>query len=218
MAGATRDETKKGSVERVELPRSARNAARRAAEARATIPHLQLERTVGPLRRGREDAHAVLLAALGRALGECPQLNAAYRDGGVERFARVNVGFVVQTPDGPIMPTVFDADRKDVEDIAERLGELRAGVRDGSLPPPALAGATCSLQVVDQGADRIAPTIVPGQVIAVAIGREQAADDPRAALRTATLCCDERAVTTAIAAGFLERLAEILGESGAKEA
>jgi pyruvate dehydrogenase E2 component (dihydrolipoamide acetyltransferase) len=218
MESATRGETKKGSVERVELARSARNAARRAAEARATIPHLQLERTVGPLRRGRKDAHAVLLAALGRALGEFPQLNAAYRDGGVERFARVNVGFVVQIPDGPIMPTVFDADRRDVEDIAERLGELRAGVRDGSLPPPALAGATCSLQVLDQGADSIAPTIVPGQVSALAFGREQDADDPHASLRTATLCCDERAVTSGVAAGFLERLAEMLDESGAAEA
>ncbi len=57
-----------------------------------------------------------------------PGLNASYDDGRVLRFGRVNVGIAVATDDALLVPTIFDADRKSVFEIA---AEPRAPGREG---------------------------------------------------------------------------------------
>jgi pyruvate dehydrogenase E2 component (dihydrolipoamide acetyltransferase) len=206
---ALASEGKKGEVTVIELSRGARAAARRAAESRATIPHKRFTRTRSFTGGGCAAAPRLLLAAA-RALAASLELNSSYRDGALERFSRVNVGWVVHTDEGIVMPTVFDADRLGEAEATELLGELTAAAEAGTLTSPALAGTTCSLTVASSGPDALEPTIVPGHAAALAFGRPR--EESGELVATATLSCDERAVQLPAAGRFLDRLAEELGK------
>ena len=88
----------KGEVRYVEPDRVGRSIARRSAEIRATVPHLELSSEVDVTaalalaRRSGWSLTAVLLRACARALAASPWANAAYRDGHFELYSRVNVG------------------------------------------------------------------------------------------------------------------------------
>ena len=54
----------------------------------------------------------------------------------------MNVGVAVAAQDALVVPTVFDADRKTLREIAARDARARRRVRDGSVTPPELSGGT----------------------------------------------------------------------------
>lgn len=208
--GAT---TAKGATERLELAKREAAAARRAAEAKATIPHFYLGRRVEvdgaltPL-----GSLAELIVALGAALAEHPGINASYRDGGVERYSRVNVGFTVQTPEGALVPTLIDVDKLTADQIAAQIEAWVAPGAAEQLAAPSLSGGTFTLSALDEGADAFAPIVGPGQVGHLGIGRLRlAALADEDGLRSATvrdliLSCDQRAVRPPAAAAFLDTL------------
>src|SRR5947209_9359387 len=108
----------KGEV-RIEEPDAAqRTVARRTAEARATIPHIEmsteaeLPAALALCERSGCSLVALLARACALALGEAPHANGAYRDGRFELYSRINVGVVVAAGDTYVIPTVFDADEK----------------------------------------------------------------------------------------------------------
>ena len=74
--------------------------------------------------------------------GSIPRANGAYRDGRFELYSRVNVGVAVAAQDALVVPTVFDADRKGLRQIAADARALAGKVRDGSITPPELSGGT----------------------------------------------------------------------------
>jgi pyruvate dehydrogenase E2 component (dihydrolipoamide acetyltransferase) len=59
-----------------------------------------------------------------------------------ELYERVNVGVAVAAQDALVVPTVFDADRKTLREIARETRALAARVREGSVTPPELSGGT----------------------------------------------------------------------------
>ena len=65
------------------------------------------------------------------ALREFPRANGAYRDGKFELYSRVNVGIAVAGQDALIVPTIFDADRKSLGEIARDARALAERVRGG---------------------------------------------------------------------------------------
>src|SRR5437588_297198 len=90
----------------------------------------------------------MVVKACALALRAHPRANASYRDGRLAVHGRVNVGVAVATEgDGLqggtlVVPTVFDADRKALGEIAREARALAARVRDGSITPPELLGGT----------------------------------------------------------------------------
>ena len=75
----------------------------------------------------------MVVKASALALREYPRANGSYRDGRFELYARVNVGVAVAAQDALVVPTVFDADRKSLGEIARdaaRAGRARARQRD----------------------------------------------------------------------------------------
>ena len=128
------------------------------AESKATAPHFYLagRDRHEPLRRrrGRELKAAaaegdvvpsfndMVVKACAIALREFPRANGAYRDGKLELYSRVNVGVAVAAHDALVVPTVFDADRKGLRQIAAETRALAAKVRDGTITPPELSGGT----------------------------------------------------------------------------
>ncbi|HET7046645.1 MAG TPA: 2-oxo acid dehydrogenase subunit E2 [Solirubrobacteraceae bacterium] len=221
-AGGAKGET------RIEEPTAAERAiARRAAEARATVPDLELRADVDvakalELRDSRGcSIPAILVRACALALKAVPRANGAYRDGRFELYSRVNIGIVAADEHSYLIPTVFDADQKSLTDLTDEIERVTGAARAGELSPPAYAGATFTLW--DAGALGIpAPTIVVNspQAAALAAGAVRPAPVVRDGtvtsghLMTITLACDHRILYGAQAARFL---AEVTGAMSAPD-
>jgi pyruvate dehydrogenase E2 component (dihydrolipoamide acetyltransferase) len=206
----------KGAV-RIEEPTAAqRSLARRTAEARATVP--QVEMTVeAELSSAAGPAGTALTGrfvwACARALRQSPYANAAYRDGRFELYSRINVGVVVADRDTYVIPTVFDADQKTASELAAEIDALRRQALERALPSPAFGGATFT--VWDAGAlglTSASPVINPPQAGALAFGALRSPSTAERRLLTITLACDHRILYGARAAGFLHAVRSRLEE------
>jgi pyruvate dehydrogenase E2 component (dihydrolipoamide acetyltransferase) len=217
----------KGEITVQEPTRAERTIARRSAEARATIPDLELSTEVevsSALALAEETAPthghiwtSVLVRGCALALRAHPLANAAYRDGHYELYSRVNVGVVLQTDEGFTTPTVLDADRKSLAQVSGELETLAARAQAGELTPPELAGATCTLSdLSDFGVTRAGALLVPPHAVALAAGavkhtpvvRDGAVVPGR--VLSLTLACDGRILFGARAARFLATLTAAL--------
>lgn len=193
----------RGTVERLEPSKAQRAAARRVAESKATIPHLYMEAEVAigeaPAMAGDDHAPVAIVArAAALALREVPRLNGAYRDGAPELYSRVNVGVAVPGPDGALVPTIFDADRKSLHEVAAELRGLEARASDASLTAAELAGATFTVAWPLGEIRSFAPIIAGGQAANLGIGGG-------AKRVVATLSADARMIDPPTAAEFLGR-------------
>jgi pyruvate dehydrogenase E2 component (dihydrolipoamide acetyltransferase) len=234
-AGAReKPETAKGSVEQVELTKLQQTVARRMAESKATAPHFYLSVDVDMSRaveaRARIKASAgegdvipsfndMVVKACASALREHPRANGAYRDGHLELYSRVNVGVAVAAQDALVVPTVFDADRKGLREIASETRALAARVRDGTVTPPELSGGTFTVSNLGMfGTDSFSAVINPPQAGILAVGaiteRPVVRDGEitTAHLMPVTLACDHRILYGADGAQFLARIRSLLEE------
>lgn len=213
----------KGATQIEEPTRHERTIALRAAEARATVPHLELSTDVN-IGAGVALAHeqscsitAILARACALALREAPRANGAYRDGRFELYSRVNVGVGVVSEDVSAIPTVFDADRKSLRSLSDEIDCLADRARSGLLTPPELAGATFTLSDLSPyGVARTSTAISPPQAGALAAGaiREVPVVRNRAIVSglvmTLTLACDHRILYGQGATRFLSRIEALL--------
>jgi pyruvate dehydrogenase E2 component (dihydrolipoamide acetyltransferase) len=230
-----RPETAKGEVEVVELTKLQSTVARRMAESKATAPHFYLEAeadmTAAVEGRRRLKAMAaegepvptfndMIVKACAIALREYPRANGAYRDGRIEQYSRINVGVAVAARDALVVPTVFDADRKGLRQIAEESRSLSARVRDGTITPPELSGGTFTVSNLGMfGTTSFQAVINPPQAGILSVGairKTPAYDDAGEVvakqLMTLGLACDHRILYGADGAEFLRRVCDLLSE------
>ena len=224
--------TARGEVTVVELSRTQQTIARRMAESRATVPDFTLHADVDMDQawRARESLKAaaregepvpslndLVVKACALALREFPRVNAAYRDGRFELYPRVNVGVAVAVPDALVVPTIFDADRRTLGEIAAVSRELSRKVRDGSITPPELSGATFTVSNLGMhGIREFVAVINPPQAAILSVG----AVEERPVVRdgeivpgrrmSLALACDHRILYGADAAEFLARVRTLL--------
>ena len=227
-------ETAKGTVTVQELTRLQQVVARRMSESKATAPHFYLEMEIDMSRAvaARESLKAtasqdevipsfndMVIKACALALKEFPRANGAYRDGKFELYSRVNVGVAVAAEDALVVPTVFDADQKGLRQIATESRALAAKVREGSITPPELSGATFTVSNLGMfGIESFSAVINSPQaaILAVgAIGERPAVREGQivpAQLMKLTLACDHRILYGADGARFLARVRALLEE------
>jgi pyruvate dehydrogenase E2 component (dihydrolipoamide acetyltransferase) len=213
------------------LTRSQQTIARRMAESRATIPDIELRTEVHAhelaelrerLREVTDPAPSItdfIVKASALALRAFPRVNAAYRDGAVETFERVNVGVAVAAEETLLVPTIFDADSKPVAEIARVARTLAARAREGSITPGELSGATFTVSNLGMfGIDSFSAVINSPQSAILAVGamRRRAVVDEtsgevvsRPTLQL-TLACDHRVLYGADGARFLTYVRELL--------
>jgi pyruvate dehydrogenase E2 component (dihydrolipoamide acetyltransferase) len=228
----------KGESREVELSRTQQTIARRMAESKATIPHFTLTVEVdmedcvalrSELKRMTPEGEAaptyndMVVKASALALRANPRANSSYRDARLQLHARVNVGVAVATEGDDvqggalIVPTVFDADRKALGEIARETRALAARVRDGTITPPELSGGTFTVSNLGMYAvDSFTAIINPPQAAILSVGGVS----PRAVVRDGgisirhtmwlTLACDHRILYGADAARFLAHIRELL--------
>jgi len=222
----------KGVVTRVEPSRNQVQIAQRMAESKATIPdftlgaEVDMEQAVelrSQLRKAARGDDAVpsyndmVVRACGLALREHPRANAAYRDGAFELYERVNVGIAVAAHDSLVVPTVFDADRKSLVEIAREARTLAERVRSRQVTPAELSGGTFTVSNLGMyGVAAFAAIINPPQAAILAVGELREAPVVRdgqvvPGLRMSiALTCDHRILYGAPAAEFLARVRQLL--------
>ena len=222
----------KGIVTTVQPSRIQVQIAQRMAESKATIPDFTLHAEVdmeqavafrAQLRKAGRSGDAVpsyndmVVKACGLALREHPRANAAYRDGAFELYERVNVGIAVAAEDSLIVPTVFDADRKTLLDIAREARTLAERVRSRQVTPAELSGGTFTVSNLGMyGVTDFAAIINPPQAAILAIGELREVPVVRDGLivpgsrMSIVLTCDHRILYGAPAAEFLARVRQLL--------
>lgn len=238
----------KGETTVVELSRMQRTIARRMAESKATIPDftLRLDIDMEPCVELRSELkrlaqapsgdgtrtptyNDMVVKACALALREHPRVNGSYRDGRFELHSRVNIGVAVavdaedELHSALVVPTIFDADSKSLGEIARETHALATRVRDGSITPPELSGATFTVSNLGMyGIESFTAIVNPPQAAILAVGsvarRAVTSDSGEIVARhtmTVTLSCDHRILYGADAALFLARIRELLREPAA---
>jgi pyruvate dehydrogenase E2 component (dihydrolipoamide acetyltransferase) len=227
-------ETAKGTVETVELTKLQQVVARRMAESKATAPHFYLTSEVDMSAAVTARARIKEISAEGEvvpsfndmvvkacaiALKKFPRANGAYKDGRFELYSRVNVGIAVAAQDALVVPTIFDADKKGLREIATDARGLAAKVRDASITPPELSGATFTVSNLGMyGISSFEAIVNSPQAGILAVGA--ITDKPvvknseivPGKVMEMTLSCDHRILYGADGAEFLAEVRRLLEE------
>ena len=111
------------------------------------------------------------IKAVAAVIGDYPAMNAWCEDNQIKLLEPINIGFACATDDGVLLPTVFDADKKSLDEIAENSRELIELARGGRLRASLQMGAGFTIS-------NIGPTVVdafnaiisPPQTAILAIG------------------------------------------------
>jgi pyruvate dehydrogenase E2 component (dihydrolipoamide acetyltransferase) len=230
---AEKPETAKGEVEVVELTKLQQTVARRMAESKATAPHFYLQAEIdmtaavegrSKLKASAKEGEVVptfndmVVKACALALRDFPRANGAYRDGKIELYGRINVGVAVAGQDALTVPTVFDADRKGLRQIAQETRALASRVRDGQITPPELSGGTFTVSNLGMyGISNFHAVINTPQAGILAVGElkpkpvvTDSGEIEARQLMGVTLACDHRILYGADGAQFLARVRELL--------
>jgi pyruvate dehydrogenase E2 component (dihydrolipoamide acetyltransferase) len=220
----------KGEVQIEELTRLQQTVSRRMAESKATAPDFSIALTADmtaavELRtRLKEISDPVpsfndmVVKAAANALREHPRVNGAYRDGKFELYERVNVGIAVAAMDALVVPTIFDADKKSLGQIARDARAVIGKVKDKTVTPPELSGGTFTVSNLGMfGIEHFTAIINPPQAAILTVGKlaKQPAVDDKGKLvardqMTLTLVCDHRILYGADGAEFLARVKDLL--------
>ena len=220
----------KGEVDVEELTRLQQTVSRRMAESKATAPDFSIALTVDmtaavELReRLKEISEPVpsfndmVVKASASALREHPRVNGAYRDGKFELYDRVNVGIAVAAMDALVVPTVFDADKKSLGQIARDARAVIGKVKDKTVTPPELSGGTFTVSNLGMfGIEQFTAIINPPQAAILTVGKlekKPAVDDKGKVIArdqmVLTLVCDHRILYGADGAQFLARVKDLL--------
>jgi pyruvate dehydrogenase E2 component (dihydrolipoamide acetyltransferase) len=220
----------KGEAEIQELTRLQQTVSRRMAESKATAPDFSISLTVNmtqavELRRRLKEVadpapsfNDMVVKAAATALREHPRVNGAYRDGKFELYEKVNIGVAVAAMDALVVPTIFDADRKSLGQIARDARAIIEKVRDKTVTPPELSGGTFTVSNLGMyGIEHFTAIINPPQASILTVGalakRPAVDDNGRIVARdqmSLSLVCDHRILYGADGAQFLARVKELL--------
>jgi pyruvate dehydrogenase E2 component (dihydrolipoamide acetyltransferase) len=227
-------ETAKGTIETRDLTKLQQVVARRMSESKATAPHFYLTSEVdmsaavaarARIKEISSDGEVVpsfndmVVKACAIALRKFPRANGSYRDGRFELYSRVNVGIAVAADDALVVPTIFDADRKGLREIAAEARSLAGKVREGSITPPELSGGTFSVSNLGMyGIKSFGAIVNSPQAGILAVG--EIADRPvikggeivPGKVMEMTLSCDHRILYGADGAEFLAEVRRLLEE------
>ena len=220
----------KGEAEVQELTRLQQTVARRMAESKATAPDFSISLTVDmtqavELRKRLKEVadpapsfNDMVVKAAAIALTEHPRVNGAYRDGKFELYDKVNIGIAVAAMDALVVPTVFDADRKSLGQISRDARAAAEKVRDRTITPPELSGATFTVSNLGMfGIEHFVAIINPPQASILTVGKlaKQPAVDESGRIvardqMSLSLVCDHRILYGADGAQFLARVKDLL--------
>jgi uncharacterized OsmC-like protein len=159
----------------------------------------------------------LILYAAAKALADNLRINAAFADGEMLIYDRVNLGVAVDTPDGLVVPVVHDAHLMTPAELSTRVSQLAESARAKKLAPAELEGATFTVSNLGAfGVENGTPVIFAPQaalMFAGAVRDEVLAIDGRAEVRPAmqiAVAYDHRGIDGALAARFTIKVKQLL--------
>jgi pyruvate dehydrogenase E2 component (dihydrolipoamide acetyltransferase) len=201
--------------------------ARRMTESKQQAPHFYVSAEIetdalaatlaeeGGRAGVRIGATAGLVRAAAIALRAHPRVNSVWTEEGLLQVRDVNVGVAIALPDGLIAPAVLGAGELDLAATGRALADLVERARAKKLRGSEMTDATFTLSNLGMfGVSQFSAIVTPPQVAILATGRSlprllPSPDGPRtAAVMTATLSVDHRALDGADAAAFLDTFRE----------
>lgn len=117
---------------------------------------------------------AFIMKACVAALHEFPKVNSSLSEDADSIVYKkyVHLGFAADTEQGLMVPVIRDADKKDVYEIAQELGELSALARDGKLKADQLQGACFTISSLGGiGGTAFTPIINSPEVAILGVSR-----------------------------------------------
>ena len=178
-----------GPIETQPLSRIQRISGPRLHASWVNIPHVtqfdeaditELEALRGKLKDAASERGikltplAFILRACVTALQAFPQFNASLDPAGANLILKkyVNVGFAADTPNGLMVPVVHEADRKDVYEVARKLGELSEAARAGKLGVAQMQGGCFTISSLGGiGGTAFTPIINAPEVAILGVSR-----------------------------------------------
>ncbi|HUA23043.1 MAG TPA: 2-oxo acid dehydrogenase subunit E2 [Steroidobacteraceae bacterium] len=178
-----------GPVETQPLSRIQRISGPRLHASWVNIPHVtqfdeaditELETLRGKLKDAASERGikltplAFILRACVKALQAFPQFNASLDPAGANLILKkyLNVGFAADTPNGLMVPVVHEADRKDVYEVARKLGELSEAARAGKLSAAQMQGGCFTISSLGGiGGTAFTPIINAPEVAILGVSR-----------------------------------------------
>jgi pyruvate/2-oxoglutarate dehydrogenase complex dihydrolipoamide acyltransferase (E2) component len=195
-------------------------------DARALLAfRREVSRTAGLSRRAALFASVsvvpAVVAAVGRAAAACPLAKAALEaDGGMVAVpVRTDVGVVVSTSRGSVVPIVRGADLLTVSEVAREVTRLASAARRGALSAADVGDAGLSISPYGGLGVRVAaPLVRPGEAVMVGLG--EIADRPAVVggevvavpLVTLAVAADHRLLDGVELAAFLGELRSLLAD------
>jgi len=159
----------------------------------------------------------MITKAVAMALRRQPRLNATLVDQEVRLHDSVNVGIAVNLDEGLIVPVIFNADQKDLGQIAREGRDLAEKARAGRLQLDEISDGTFTItNLGTTGIELFTPIINPPQVAILGVGmvqRRPIVVGDALAIRPAvylSLVFDHRAVDGVAAAHFLQEVKRLL--------
>lgn len=205
--------------------------ARRLTAAKQQVPHfyLSVEAEVSAMVALREQLNAAqsgrkftlnhfVLAAVGRALAEMPQLNRVWTDAGIQSFTSSDVGMAVNTERGLLVPVMRNVGAVSLSDVARHAREAIDHAQAGRLSGAEMAGGAITVSNAGMyNVTYMSSIINPGQAMILGVGSVRELFRPnkkgKPKLRREmgmVLSVDHRVLDGVTALQFLKRITELL--------
>jgi len=204
--------------------------ASRLTEAKQTIPHFYLRRSVqlDKLLKARSEMNAGLadsgvkisvndfiIKASAKALQDVPQANVVWAQDRILQLTPSDVAVAVAIEGGLFTPVLRDSDQKSLSELSTEMKDLAGRARDRKLAPHEYQGGSFAISNLGMmGIENFDAVINPphGSILAVGAGMKKPiiADDGTVSVATVmsmTLSVDHRAIDGALGAEFLGRIA-----------
>ncbi|WP_428268271.1 pyruvate dehydrogenase complex dihydrolipoamide acetyltransferase [Haliangium sp.] len=220
-----------GDYEDQPLSSMRKTIARRLTEAKQTVPHFYLTRSVDASAllafrkrlnellgdRGKVSVNDLIIKGVALALRRVPSCNASFLGESMRYHKRVHIGVAVAIEDGLVTPVVRDADLKGIGVIAAEVRDLATRARERRLKGHEIQGSTFSVSNLGMfGIEEFDAIINPpeGGIVAVgAVTDVPVVKDGEIVIgkrMNMTMSCDHRVIDGALGATFLRELADLL--------
>ena len=207
--------------------------ANRLTEAKQTIPHFYLRRSVSldkllMIRAEMNDGLAdkgikisvndFIIKASSLALQDIPQANVVWAHDRILQMKSSDVAVAVSVEGGLYTPVLFDSENKSISSLSSEIKVLASKARDKKLSPSEYQGGSFAISnLVMMGVENFDAVINPphGSILAVGAGTQKpiVMEDGSisvATIMSMTLSVDHRAIDGALGAEFLARIAHYL--------
>jgi len=207
--------------------------ANRLTEAKQTIPHFYLRRSVsldkllmiraemndGLVDKGiKISVNDFIIKASSLALQDIPKVNVVWAHDRILQMKSSDVAVAVSVEGGLYTPVLFDSENKSISSLSSEIKVLASKARDKKLSPREYQGGSFAISNLGMmGVENFDAVINPphGSILAVGAGTKKpiVMEDGSisvATIMSMTLSVDHRAIDGALGAEFLARIAHYL--------